>query len=309
MARTSILSVLLLTSPICAQLTVVTTASDFTVSNPTVATAPGVLAEPTELMVGQPGPLANIARLAYEVDNTGWPYQKIIWISGSSLAADWFDLAVGPTLSESLDATIAMTSADPMLVDIQVELTHLHQGPIPTSSALLDVGGLGTITIGDPLTTFRAAVDSNGFVMDYDMSNSMPWPEHNISGVHSHVILKLTLRPVAPQTSGTSCNGAMLDFASALDFGANVRASHPTAPVGLLILGTSTMDTPLSQLIGVSSNCPLRTDPFEAVPFVFSQSTGERYFNFVPFPGTWRIQLLTADVTGLSTSNVLTFQH
>lgn len=309
MAKTFTLSALLLASPICAQLTVTTTASDFTVSNPEVASMAGVLTAPTELQVGQPGLLTNIARLAYEVDDTGWPAQRVIWISGSSLASDWFDLHVGPTMSETLDSTIALTSDEPMLVDIQVELTHLHQGPTPTSSALLDVGGMGTVTIGDAPSSFRAAVDSSGFVMDYDMANSMPWPDHNVSGVHSHVILKLTLTPVVAQSYGTSCNGAALTFASSLDAGARFRATHPTASVGLLIIGTSELATPLSQLIGVNSACPLRTDPLHSIPFVFYQSTGARDFEITPPLGSWRFQFLTADDTGLSSSNGMLLEH
>ena len=309
MAKPTVLSALLLTSSLSAQLTVTTTATEFTVSNPQVASAPGVLAEDTELQVGQAGLLTNIARLAYEVDNTGWPLEKVLWISGSSLASDWFDLQTGPTLSELLDATIVLTSVEPMLVDVHVELTHLQQGPTPTSSALLDVGGMGSVTLGDGPSTYRVEVDANGFAMDYDMSNSMPWPDRHISGVHSHVILKVTLTPVVAESFGAACNGANLSFTSSFTDGALVHATHPTAPVGLLVIGTSTIDTPLSQIIGIASNCPLRTAPLHTVPFVFQQDVGERAFNFTPPPGDWRLQVLTSDDSGVSTSNGLRLLH
>ncbi|MCA8944535.1 MAG: hypothetical protein KDB80_18395 [Planctomycetes bacterium] len=310
MDKTTILSALLLASPICAQFTVTTVASDFTVTNPTqTASAPGVLAEPTYLQVGAPGPLTDIARLAYEVDDTNWPNEKVIWISASSLAASWFHIPNGPSMSESLASTITLTANQPTLVDIHAELTHLHQGPIPTSSALLDVGALGSMTLGDAPATFSATVDSNGFVMNYDASNFMPWPASHISGVHSHVILKLTLKPMAVQSVGAACNGATLTCSNYLGNAADVLAAHPTATVGLLIIGTAAMDTPLSQIIGVDTPCPLRTDPLFAVPFTILQATGERHFDFTPPPGAWRLQLLTADDSGLSASNALQFQN
>lgn len=307
MYRTFVAALYLLSAPLCAQLTVTSTATDFTVGNPNTLSTPGPLVHPTIIDVGAPGPISAYSRLAYEVEQPDAD-TTILWISGSSVSTDYFGLGTGPAAFQTLDATILLTSQARMLVDIEVELVHINEGITPaTTTTNLDIGGLGIVAVNDPITTFRAEVDSSGFAIEYDLSNLLPWPLVHTSAHSSHVILRMQLTPATVATSyGASCGGPTLDFAASLSGAPIVTAADPLAQTGVIAIGTQWNNTPLTDF-GLSSNCLLLTDVDVSIPI--SMPFGQKTFEFVAPTNLARMQLLIEDATGVRASNALLFQR
>ena len=309
MYRISVLALALLAAPLSAQLTVTATATDFTVGNPNTLAQPGPLVHPTIIDVGTPGPISAYSRLAYEVDDTLYPDTRVVWLSGSSVSTDFFGLGLGngPTAFQTLDSQITLSAPERMLVDLTVELIHINEGTTPsTTSSTLDIGGLGIVGINAPATTFRVEVDSSGFTIDYDMSNSLPWPANHTSAHSSHLILRLEMSSAAVMTSEGAACGASLQYTADLAGAPTILASDLNVQSGVLAIGSQSMSSPLAGF-GLASTCTLDTDLGVTIPI--AMPAGQRTFTFVPLPGNWRMQLLTDDGTTARASNVLRFNY